>query len=105
MLATGLRHRFRVHAMPMAGADEALTWARTVRPILVLTDLMMPDVDGAELTRRLKTDPDTADIPVVVMSGGGPEAGERAIDAGADAFVPKPIQLSELGTILGRWLL
>jgi two-component system chemotaxis sensor kinase CheA len=82
LIATGLRYRFGVHAMPMAGADEALTWARTVRPILILTDLMMPDIDGAELTRRVKSDPTTGDIPIVVMSGGGPEARERALAAG-----------------------
>ena len=104
LIATGLRHRFGVHAMPMAGADEALTWARTVRPILILTDLMMPELDGAELTRRVKADPSTADIPIVVMSGGGPDARDRALAAGADEFLAKPIRFAELGEVLGRWL-
>ena len=104
LIATGLRHRFGVHAMPMAGADEALTWARTVRPILILTDLMMPELDGAELTRRVKTDPSTRDIPIVVMSGGGSDARTRALAAGADEFLSKPIRFAELGLILGRWL-
>jgi CheY-like chemotaxis protein len=104
LIATGLRHRFGVHAMPMAGADEALTWARTVRPILIVTDLMMPEIDGAELTRRLKSDPITADIPIVVMSGGGLEARELALAAGADEFLAKPIHFADLGEILGRWL-
>src|SRR5262245_11852465 len=90
--------------MPMAGADEALTWARTVRPILILTDLMMPELDGVELTRRVRADPRTADVPIVVMSGGGPGARERALAAGADAFLTKPIQFAELGQILARWL-
>jgi CheY-like chemotaxis protein len=104
LIATGLRHRFGVHAMPMAGADEALSWARTLRPILILTDLMMPELDGAELTRRVKTDPSTADIPIVVMSGGGLEARARALAAGADEFLGKPIQFAELGGVLARWL-
>ena len=104
MIAAGLRHRFGVHAMPIAGAEEALTWARTVRPVLILTDLMMPILDGAELTRRIKADPATADIPVVVMSGGGPVARDRALAAGADDFVAKPIHFAQLGQTLGRWL-
>ena len=104
LIATGLRHRFGVHAMPMAGAAEALTWARTVRPILILTDLMMPELDGVELTTRLRTDPRTADIPIVVMSGGGASARTRALAAGADAFLAKPIQFAELGQVLSRWL-
>jgi len=104
LIATGLRHRFGVHAIPMAGGDEALTWAKTVRPILILTDLMMPELDGAQLTRRVKTDPSTAGIPVVVMSGGGMEARERALSAGADEFLSKPIHFAELGVILARWL-
>src|SRR5438093_8940749 len=104
LIATGLRHRFGVHAMPMAGAEEALTWALTVRPILILTDLMMPDLDGAELTRRVKADPSTADIPIVVMSGGGSNARARALAAGADEFLAKPIHFAELGEVLGRWL-
>src|SRR5262245_20075095 len=90
LIATGLRHRFGVHAMSMAGGEEALTWARTVRPVLILTDLMMPELDGAELTCRLRADPNTADIPIVVMSGGGSDARARALAAGADEFLPKP---------------
>ncbi|HEY3111363.1 MAG TPA: response regulator [Chloroflexota bacterium] len=105
LIATGLHHRFGVHAMPMAGAEEALTWALTVRPILILTDLMMPDLDGAELTRRVKSDPSTADIPVVVMSGGGSSARARALAAGADEFLAKPIRFADLGEVLGRWLI
>jgi len=104
LIATGLRHRFGVHAMPMAGAAEALTWARTVRPILILTDLMMPELDGAELTRRVRADPSTADIPIVVMSGGGSSARARALAAGADEFLSKPIHFAGLGAVLGRWL-
>jgi adenylate cyclase len=104
LIATGLRHRFGVRAMPMAGGGEALTWARTIRPILILTDLMMPDLDGAELTRRVRSDPSTADIPIVVMSGGGSEARERALAAGANEFLAKPIHFAELGVILSRWL-
>jgi len=104
LIATGLRHRFGVHAMPMAGAEEALTWALTARPTLILTDLMMPNLDGAELTRRVKADPRTADIPIVVMSGGGSNARARALAAGADGFLAKPIHFAELGEILARWL-
>jgi CheY-like chemotaxis protein len=104
LISTGLRYRFGVHAMAMAGAGEALTWARSVRPILVLTDMKMPELDGAELTRRIRTDPSTADIPIVVMSGGGSDVRERALAAGADEFLAKPIHFADLGEVLSRWL-
>ena len=104
LIATGLPHRFGVHAIPMASGDEALTWVQKVRPVLILTDLMMPELDGAELTRRVKREAGTADIPIVVMSGGGSEARERALSAGADEFLSKPIHFAELGVILSRWL-
>jgi CheY-like chemotaxis protein len=104
LIAAGLGHRYGIHAMPMAAADEALTWVTSIRPILILTDYMMPGMDGAELTRRIKGDPETASIPVVVMSGGGPEARIRALEAGADAFLAKPIHFAMLDKVLGPWV-
>jgi ribonuclease P protein subunit RPR2 len=88
--------------MPMAGAEEALTWAPTVRPVLILTDLMMPVLDGAELTRRIKADPATADIPIILLTGssGGTTAAAKRV--GADAFVRKPFSPLELLAVAER---
>jgi len=56
----------------------------------------MPIVDGAELIRRIRADPKMRPTKVLAMSAAGPEAEARAIDAGADFFLDKPIQLSTL---------
>jgi two-component system cell cycle sensor histidine kinase/response regulator CckA len=51
-----------------SGGAEALALLRTVRPDLVVTDVVMPEVDGYQLARGMRADPDTAKIPVVFYS-------------------------------------
>ncbi|MCB2211085.1 response regulator [bacterium] len=66
-------------------------------PDLVLSDVMMPVMDGFELCQRIKANPDTRLVPVVLLTGlGGVEDRVRGIDSGADDFISKPFQLSEL---------
>ena len=64
-----------------AGALECL---RGPLPDLVVTDIMMPGMDGAELIRRLRADPATASVPILAVTGDGKFAGA------ADAVLPKP---------------
>ena len=59
------------------------------RPDLIVAEIMIPKVDGLTLTRRLRDDPDTAHIPVIVFSILA--AAARADDAGARAFLRKPL--------------
>lgn len=71
--------------------QEAIDWARTLQPDVIVMDLALPVVDGWEATRRLKSDPQTKSIPVIALTGHvlrGAEVGIRR--AGADMFVPKP---------------
>ena len=70
-------------------------------PDLVLSDIMMPVLDGAELCRRLKAREETRSIPVILMSAAGPMAADRA---GADAFLDKPFDLDELEGLVARML-
>jgi CheY-like chemotaxis protein len=73
-----------------ADGEEALSKARLERPDLVLLDLIMPKLQGFEVLRRLKEDPVTAAIPVVVMSNLGQEHDvQRALAAGAAAYYIK----------------
>jgi two-component system phosphate regulon response regulator PhoB len=58
-------------------------------PVLVITEILLPKLDGLALCRRLKADNQTKDIPVVVFSI--LSAGARASEAGADAFLRKPL--------------
>lgn len=74
-----------------AALDEALTF----RPDVVLLDLMMPDVDGFEVARRLQGNPRTTDLPIIVMTAMH-DAARRARQVGANHFLAKPFDINEL---------
>ncbi len=69
--------------------EAALEKARTARPVLVVTEILIPKIDGLSLCRRLREDPITRGIPVIVFSILA--AAARAVDAGANAFLRKPL--------------
>jgi two-component system cell cycle response regulator DivK len=79
--------------------------AATEQPDIILMDLEMPVVDGWEATRRLKGNPQTRDIPVIVLSAHA-LAGERerAIAAGCDEFDTTPIEFDRLVATMRRIL-
>jgi CheY-like chemotaxis protein len=78
---------------------EALEIVAERRPDLILLDVMMPKMSGFEVCRRLKSDPDMSNIPVIMVTALN-EFGdiERGIDSGTDDFVSKPINKLELLT-------
>ncbi len=77
--------------------EGALARARANRPDLVLLDVMLPDVSGAEVCRRLKSDPATAQVPVMLLTARGEEPDRvRGFEAGADDYVTKPFSVREL---------
>jgi CheY-like chemotaxis protein len=78
---------------------QALDLVADRRPDLVLTDLMMPIMNGFELCRRLKDNPVTSGIPIVVMSAVGRQ---QAIECDADDFLGKPFELDALLDIVAR---
>ncbi len=90
----------RLHGYEVMEANdgrEALDCIPGFRPQLVVTDLMMPVMDGVELIRRLRDDPDTADLPVVAITADATSQTEqRARAAGAVDFIAKPIDLPSL---------
>ncbi|MCL7460372.1 ATP-binding protein [Micromonospora echinofusca] len=76
---------------------QALEAIRRERPDLVLTDVMMPEVDGFELVRRLRRQAATRTLPVVVLSArAGGDASVEGLDLGADDYVVKPFAAAEL---------
>ena len=99
-----LRYAFarllRMHGFDVKEANdgrEALDCMGEFHPQLVLTDLMMPVMDGVELIRRLHADPDTAAIPIVAITADATDQAEQqARKAGAIDFITKPIDLPSL---------
>ncbi|MGY1609005.1 MULTISPECIES: ATP-binding protein [unclassified Geodermatophilus] len=79
---------------------EALADAITDRPDVVLTDVMMPGLDGFALLKALRAEPATRAVPVVMLTArAGQEAAVEGFDAGVDDYLPKPFESAEL---LGR---
>ena len=83
-------------------AAEAETQIQAGRPDLIVLDLRMPGVGGAELCARLKGSPDTREIPIVLLTGADLEEARRAQDAGAEALVRKPFSPLELLAVVER---
>lgn len=78
-------------------AAEGLTRARTEQPQVILMDVKMPDLDGYEATRLLKADEVTRAIPVVMLTAQAmPEDRDLALEAGADEYESKPVDLARL---------
>jgi CheY-like chemotaxis protein len=73
---------------------EALELARQLHPTIIITEILVPKLDGLALCRRIKGDPATSDIAVLVFSLLAAE--RRAQDAGADAFLNKPMTAQAL---------
>jgi signal transduction histidine kinase len=90
-----LGDRYEVEAV--TDGEAALAAVRRRLPDLVLTDVMMPRLDGFGLLRELRADPDTRDVPVIVLSArAGEESRVEGMEAGADDYLVKPFTAKEL---------
>ncbi len=92
---------WRVEAAPDGEAGLALAAER--RPDVIVLDVMMPRLNGYQACRRLKAEPATAAIPIVIVTTKDQPADEFwAREVGADAFLAKPVDVRELTALLDR---
>jgi PAS domain S-box-containing protein len=99
-----LRRRPGIELIPALQGRLGLELAMQHQPALVLLDLHLPDITGEDVLRQLKGQPNTAEIPVAIMSAdaaGGRIA--RLIEAGAIDYLTKPIDVSNFLSLLDRW--
>ena len=94
---------YEVDAEPDGAA--ALQSLERSRPDLVICDIMMPGIDGLEVCRRIKSDPTTRCIPVLMFTAlSGDDDVESGRAAGADRFINKPFSLVGLATVIRSYL-
>lgn len=99
----GLQHLAMILASPAyelvlaSSGAEALSKAKHLQPDLILLDVLMPEMDGFEVCRRLRTDPVLAEVPVLIVTAlDDRESRLKGLNAGADDFITKPIDPDEL---------
>lgn len=81
----------RFNIVTAQDGEEAMNKITTIKPDLVLLDVMMPKLDGFEVCRRIKADPETSNIPVILLtSKGHPEDHAKGKECGSNAFLTKP---------------
>jgi two-component system, cell cycle response regulator DivK len=89
-----------LHAISMRGGEPAVEWARAARPALIVVDHSQPDLAGLALAGRLRHQPGTEDIPILLMSDDGPTDHDSARAAGCDGFIGKPFATEELAAVV-----
>lgn len=85
--------------------EDGLILVQVEQPEVLILDLMLPDIEGYEVCQRLRSAPDTAGLPILILSARAEAASrERAIKAGADGYLTKPVQFVDLLSELTRVL-
>jgi two-component system cell cycle response regulator DivK len=75
------------------------------KPDLILMDMNLPDLDGYELTRRMRAIPELATVPIIAMTANVMQGDrEKTLEAGCSGYIPKPIDVDELPNQIARFL-
>lgn len=86
---------YRIRSYAAYSAEAALELMRTIHPTLVIVDLALPKMDGWELLQALRSNPATAGIPAVAVTGYDSESvAQQTLRAGFEAYFPKPVNAS-----------
>jgi CheY-like chemotaxis protein len=93
------------NVLTAANGAEAWTLAQGGNPDVVLMDVGLPDIDGWEVTRRLRAEPQTQRLPIIALTGYiMPDERERALAAGCSDFHGKPVEFARLLQQIGAAL-
>ena len=88
-----------------SNGSQGLAKAFDERPDLILLDVMMPDMDGYEVTRRLRKNPTTATVPILMFTAKTQlDDKVTGFEVGADDYLTKPVNRQELLSALKRWI-
>jgi CheY-like chemotaxis protein len=99
LLVSKMLARFNFKLRTAANGQLALDAVAAQKPDLILLDLMMPGIDGFEVIRRLRENPETADIQIVILSAlNSNEDVVKGFNVGANDFIMKPIIMEKLLT-------
>jgi len=94
-----------IRIVEAANGDDAIDMARKISPDLMLLDWMMPGLTGLEVVETLRADPETSDIPIVMLTSRNRKGDiDRAAAAGVHAHLTKPFSPLELLQTVGRVL-
>ena len=105
ILQTVVESLVGVRAQVAGNGLAVLASVERERPHMILLDLMMPGLDGFQVTRQLKADPATASIPIIAVSAmARADDREAALAAGCDDFVRKPFELDDLENLIRTYL-
>ena len=93
--------------MTALDGEQALAKVRQEKPDLIVLDIMMPKLDGYETCKALKSDPETRDIPVILLSAKGRNVDQKVgFEVGADDYITKPFSprklVERINSILGQ---
>ena len=84
---------------------EGIAAARTEQPLLILVDINMPDMDGLEVTARLRAMPELGSVPIVALTANVMKGDrERTLEAGCSGYIQKPIDVDLLPVQLGAYM-
>lgn len=102
-LMTDSLSEYNVETAP--NAEEAMKIIQDHAPDIIITDIMMPEIDGLALTKRIKQDKHTRQIPIIILSArNATDDKVEGLQSGADAYIPKPFTFSYLRAVMTRLL-
>ena len=81
--------------------EEVMKYLKNNRPDLILMDIQLPNIDGLDLTKEIKNNPEMTDIPIIAVTAYAMKGDkERILEAGCDAYVSKPIDTRKLPLVI-----